>query len=176
MNILIFKHNGKVIWEKSVDNLELLAGLAAVSIRLTSEINKAYNTNYSFETSEDISHFSVLEGVTEPEISHFSCVNTNFKYKVWIKSLEDYQYNLYTFQTAAFLQGIISLATAFEMDFRSYIYQLPFDNSGKEYVLDGYVMQISGVAMDSPDLDDVDIEEVDDENIYMPIDPDRNEI
>lgn len=159
-----------VIWEAYLNNLELLAGMLAAGLGIMDDINATSDNLYYYVDSDaDVSEFRLLNGVPEEAMRSNSLGNLeNNKYGIWMKSGDRFYYNLYAFRTNAFFQGVVSMANAFGVDFRNYIYGFPFDNTGKQYSLSGYVMAPDQVAIDAFDIDDIEEEEEDDENILNP--------
>jgi hypothetical protein len=61
----------------------------------------------------------------------------------WIRAPNDLRYALYSFPTPDFIQGFISMCNAFGVDFRDYVYGLPFkyNHETREvtyYQIEGY--------------------------------------
>lgn len=162
--------NHTVIWEAYLNNLELLAGMLAAGLGIMDDINATSTTLYYYVDSDaDVSHFRLLNDVPEDATRYNSLDGLEeTQYGIWLKGSKRFYYNLYAFQTNAFFQGIVSMANAFGVDFRNYIYGFPFDTLGKQYSLSGYVMAPYQVAVDPFDLDDIEEEEEDNENILNP--------
>jgi hypothetical protein len=49
------------------------------------------------------------------------------------------------------------------------MYAFPFDATGKQYALSGYIMAPEQVAVDAQDIDDIEEQEEADENINEPL-------
>lgn len=155
------------IWRKKLDNEEQLVGMLAAGVGICADINFSQNMNqYGIDSSIDVSTYRVKHNIPEEHIIKQS--HTNKKYGLWMKSDKRFHYDLYAFDTPQFMQGIISMATACEVDFREFIYGLPFDSKNRKYLLAGYLMQGSRLAVDALESDDVEEEERDDENILNP--------
>lgn len=159
------------IWSLTIDNEELLAGMLAAGIGIMDDLNASVNdVNYYVDSTIDVSHFRLLDNVPE-EALRYNSINKiqEGHYGIWLKGSKRFYYNLYTFQTNAFFQGIISICDKFGVDFRDYIYGFPFDAAGNQYALGGYVMAPSRIGVDAFDLDDIEPEEAYDENINEPL-------
>ena len=61
------------------------------------------------------------------------------------------------------------MSATFEVDFRNYLYGFPFDFRGNKYALGNYIMTPDQIAVDAPDIDDIEQEEETDENINEPL-------
>ena len=80
-----------------------------------------------------------------------------------------FYYNLFTFKTNSFFQGILTICNALNVDFRDYMYEFPFDDMGNRYTLQDYNLKIMQLAEDAIDLDDISEEERDNENLQEPL-------
>lgn len=155
-------------------------------ISLVNRQDEHKHVQYYLDSEADVSTFRLVNGITEDLINE----NTYGKrplgsstgdskaisgkiepgcYGLWMHSGKRFHYSLYTFRKASFFQGIISICNTFQVDFRNYIYGLPFDIDGNQYALGGYVMTPYQFGYDAPDLDDIEDEEADDENIIEPL-------
>jgi hypothetical protein len=161
----------KIIWLLEVNNIELMAGMLAAGIGIMDDINSSTaNVSYYVDSDTDVSSFRKVRDLPEDKISTESCgVLNEGEYGIWMKGTRRFYYNLYVFKTNSFFQGIISMCHAFDVDFRNYIYGYPFDSIGNQYALADYVMTPYLIAIDVPDLDDIEEEERDDENIIQPL-------
>lgn len=142
---------------------ETVAGILAGAIYITSrdEIKDIY-----IDSDGDFSDYLIHENITEDDIPYKSYgVLGDKEYGIWCRSYIPYKYNLYKFKTAKFMQGLISIANNFNVDFRRCIYGMIFDQTGEQYSLRNYVMSEPLLMQDAPDLDDIEEEEKDDENI-----------
>lgn len=183
---VFFANNGDntAIWSIKVDDIELVAGMLAGGLAIMDDVN--YNekgVTYYIDTDVDVSDFRLVNSIREEEIPNNTCAkilcnNTvcnilncpqSGQYGLWMNSGRRFYYSLYTFRKSSFFQGIISICNAFGVDFRNYIFGLPFDRDGNQYALSNYVMTPYQIAQDAPDLDDIDEEEKDDENIIEPL-------
>jgi hypothetical protein len=162
--------SGRAIWSDTYDNIELVVGMLAASVGIINDINSnEQNTIYFIDTDADVSDYRLLKEVREEYIPKASCgVLQDGEYGIWMKSIRRFHYDLYRFRTSYFFQGIISICTTFNVDFRNYIYGLPFDSMSNQFALANYVMTPYQVAVDVPDLDDIEAEEKDNENIIQP--------
>ena len=157
------------IWELSVPNIELAAGMLAVGMGIMDDLNVS-GTKYYVDSDADVSEFRLLSDIPEESLRSNSLGKLQpGQYGIWLKGSKRFHYNLFAFQTNSFFQGVVSAANAFEVDFRNYIYGFPFDFQGKLFSLSGYVMAPNQVAVDAPDIDDIEEEEEWDENINSPL-------
>lgn len=165
-------------WEFTSDE-EIIVGMLAVGISIVSEINsKNGGLKYFFTCSEDVSHYRLLHNIHENEIKHNQCgVECGIhnkcellddEYAIWIKGSSNFRYNLFKFSSSDFFQGLISLCQNFEVDFRDYLYGVPFNMRNESYVLEEYIMMPFIMSYDVPDTLDNEEEEMDDENILSP--------
>lgn len=159
------------IWEFTTENIELLAGMLAAGVGIMDDLNtNSTDTQYYVDSDADVSEFRVLSDVAEDAMRFYSIEQLQpGQYGIWLKSSKRFNYNLYAFRTNAFFQGIVSMCNWFEVDFRNYLYGFPFDHEGKQYALGGYVMAPNQIAIDVPDIDDIEEEEEADENINEPL-------
>lgn len=158
-------NNKEILWSIETDNIELIAGMMAAGAGITTDMNNSYFV----DSDADLSSFRKVKEVPEDEITKKSCgaLESN-EYGLWLKGYKPFHYSLYGFQTPSFFQGIVSMCNAFEVDFRNYIYGLPFDSRGNQYAFGGYVMTPYQVVQDAPDLDDdFDDNPDEDENIIQ---------
>jgi hypothetical protein len=158
----------KILWNITLNNIELVAGMLAGGIGIMEDLNRSLSDNkitYCFDSSTDVSSFRKSNNISEDDIL-YNTYNTLIpgQYGIWLKGSKRFYYNYYIFQTNKFFQGIISICNAFGVDFRDYIYGFPFDVKGNKYALGGYAMTSSQVGLDVPDLDDVEEENRDNEN------------
>ena len=173
MNIIVYLAevgSDNHIWSHQDDNLERVAGILAAGIGIVDDLNEDRKGEYYIDSSADVSSFRKVSSITADEITAYSCNRlTERQYGLWMKSNKRFYYSLYAFETESFFQGIISVCSSFGVDFRNYIYGLPFDGHGNQYALDGYVMTQYMIAQDAPDLTDIEEEEADDENVIEPL-------
>lgn len=157
-------------WRFTVNNLELLAGIIAGSIGILDDYNFSINDNdnnlvkkeYYLDTDFDISSFRVNQYTTAKDIELYNgSIKPNY-YGIWLKSNVPYHYDLYTFKTINFFNGILKICNMLNVDVRKYIYGSPFDYLGREYI----DFSIKEIAMDVPDRQyEIDEEEHDNENV-----------
>ena len=143
-----------VSWRFTVDNVELLAGIIAGSIGILDDYNFAINDNngspkkeYYLDTDLDISSFIVQQYVTSRETILY---NGNIKpehYGIWLRSNMQFHYDLYTFKTVNFFEGILKICGMLNVDYRNYIFGSPFDYFGKQYI----DISIKEIGFDVPD-------------------------
>lgn len=170
--IFLNQHNIKsetadrIIWSSTIQDLELLAGMLSISSALTYDL-QSNNTEfeYNLDCNDDVSQFRLLHNIKEQDVFRASGnILIDSKYGIWIRGAARGLYDLYGFRTNTFFQGIISICHKFQVDFRNYIFGLPFDRYGNQYTLEDYIMVPFQVVQDAPDLEDIDAEEYDDEN------------
>jgi hypothetical protein len=168
------------LWTWKTDNLELLAGMLAISPGIIYDLNTYSDRPNQAETfyldsNTDLSSFRVMSEIFEDDIEKCTRdLTTINRYGLWLRGQQPFCYSLYRFSTSVFLQGILTLCQTFEVDFRSYLSGLPFSLSSQGgkirwYTLDTYVIYQRQLTIDVPDSDDVEIEEQDDENIEVPL-------
>jgi len=156
-------------WRFTVNNLELLAGIIAGSIGILDDYNYTINDNnklikkeYYLDTDVDISKFRVKQYVTNDDIQLY---NSNIKpehYGIWLKSNVPFHYDLYTFKTVDFFDGILKICDMLNVDFRKYIYKSPFDYLGREYLN----LSVKEIAFEVPDRQyEIEEEERGNENV-----------
>lgn len=165
------------IWSLSVNDLELVAGMLAASLGIMSDLNdERKDTFYYVDSDTDVSEFRLLDNIPETSITNNTCgILSQGQYGLWMHSGQRFNYSLYGFRRPAFFQGIISICHSFGVDFRNYIFGMPFDGNGNQYSLSDYVMVSYQIGQDAPDLTDIEQEEEDDENVIDPwADEDEN--
>jgi len=163
------------IWEFYVDNVEVVAGILAASVGIIEDLNAGIGTltnlgtsYYNVDSDVDVSKYRVLSDIPEENIRLDSIIPAGY-YGIWLKGSKRFHYSLYIFRTNTFFQGIITICSTFEVDFRNYIYGFPFDKYGTQYALSGYIMAQYQYAIDAPDIDDIEQEEEDNETINEPL-------
>jgi len=165
--------NKDQLWSLMTDDIELIVGMLAASQGILAEVHYDLSSKpnlpqvrYNLDTNADVSSYRLVHQADEDEVFKQSENRLKEKeYGIWVKSSGAYTYDLYAFKTNSFFQGFISLCNAFQVDFRNYIFGLPFDGKGNQYALDGYVMTYNQKSEDTYDLDDVEEEEHDNENL-----------
>lgn len=159
--IYLFKDDIE-LWNLQLDDKDLLAGMLAASMGIISDITDA---NYFCGSNADVSEYRIYDAVPEEKLA-YKCIDLNDKkFGVWMNSGVPFRYSLFAFNNASFFQGVISMCDTFNVDFRNYMYDLPFDNTGEKFTLNGYVLGGRQLAVDAFDLDDVEEEEKDNENL-----------
>ncbi len=141
-------------WRFTVNNLELLAGIIAGSVGILDDYNSTINNNdnlikkeYYLDTDLDISSFRINQYITARDVDLYkSNIKPNY-YGIWLKSNIPFHYDLYTFKTIHFFNGVLKICEMLNVDLRKYIYGSPFDYLGREYIN----FSISEIAMDVPD-------------------------
>ena len=169
------KNSNAEIWSLRLNNIELIAGILAASIGIMENLNFEMNNmntgfQYYLDTDADVSNFRLLRDIPE--------INTSFNtpgrikpqhYGVWMAGSKRFYYNLFTFKTNSFFQGILTICNALNVDFRDYMYEFPFDDMGNRYTLQDYNLKIMQLAEDAIYLDDISEEERDNENLQEPL-------
>jgi len=174
-----------VIWSLRISDIELLAGMLAAGVGIMDDVNSEGDGKYYVDSNVDVSSFRLINEVPEQDIAGSSCTKMKCdttgtkcgrfikllpkQYGIWMKSGIRFRYNLFIFKKASFLQGIISMCNAFQVDFRNYIFGLPFDENGNQQAMSNYVLAQYLISIDVPDLNDIEDEEMDDENIIEPL-------
>lgn len=155
----------EIVWSLQLDNPELVAGMLAAGMGIMDDLNFEQNTSYYIDSDADVSLFRRVTEVTEDKILSSMCgVLKSGEYGLWMKGGKRFYYSLYIFHTPAFFQGVVTICNAFGVDFRNYIYGLPFDGNGNQYAFGGFVMTPYQVGQDAPDLDDDDFDDNPDED------------
>lgn len=174
---LFDKLQAQPVWTDAYDDMELVAGLLAAGTSLVNTINSSLRqSQYAVESNMDLNPFLVHRNVREDDLNKTSCNALNRgEYGVWLQSARVGSYDLYRFRNTSFLQGMVSMFTAFQVDFRDYLWGLPFNSQLKKLIMYGYIMTSDQMAIDTPDLDDVDEEDADNENIIEPLTKDYGE-
>lgn len=147
-----------------------ICNLLTKSSEFSPQILTNKKDEYILDSDTDVSSFRIVSEIPEDKIvSNMKIVSDDGYYGLWIRGTNKYFYSLYNFRTSRFFQGIISMCDAFQVDFRNYIYGLPFDKYGNQYALGDYVMTYSQMSEDAPDLDDIEQEEMDEYNTPEPL-------
>jgi len=147
------KHNMHLVWSLNLNNYELFLGMIAAGIGIMGDIKN--NSTYFLEFDTDITKSQIATNIQEEDLPLYQIPDDY--YGLWLKSTKRFFYNLFIFRTGTFYQGIISMAEAFSVDFRNYIYSKPFDNKGNKYTLDKYLLPYDHIQLtwDAPDFQDV---------------------
>ncbi len=162
------KDGEHIIWSFATADLELLAGMLAISAPLSYDLQETDNAEYFLDTDADVSDFRSAHNVIEDDIFRESGGKlTDGEYGIWSRGSRRGVFDLYRFRTNSFFQGLVSICHKFQVDFRNYIFGLPFDGYGNLYTLEDYIMVPFQVAQDAPDLNDIEEEEYDNENIIQ---------
>lgn len=150
---LSLKHSGNLVWSLDLDNFELFLGMVAIGIGIMGDLKNNMTDFLEFDT--DISKSQIATNISEDDLSLYQIPDDH--YGLWLKSTERFFYNLFIFRNGTFYQGLISMADAFSVDFRNYIYAKPFDNKGNKYTLDKYLLPYAHTQLtwDAPDFNDV---------------------
>lgn len=165
-------------WSFSVNDVELIAGVLAAGLAILEEINYqinstpntlSHNLQYYFDSNVDVSIFRLLNNIAEYEIPNRSIGQvTGDKFGIWMKSNTRFHYNLYAYQSNKFIEGIYAICNAFNIDYRTCIYELPFDANYRQYQLPGYDQkqpQLFIISRDEEALDELEEEQGDNENL-----------
>lgn len=155
------------IWQSNFNNVELIAGMLAVSIGITRDLNTK-KEKYFFDSNINVSNFRVLSEVYQDHTKLYRNQIKKGFYGIWFSSSNLFYYDLYTFQTVLFLHGAINLCYLFNKDFREYIYGFIFDSEGNEYDLTNFPIANRVKYKISYDIDDIEEEEQDNEKINEP--------
>lgn len=166
------KSTGAIFWSLVVNDLELLAGMLAAGSVIVIRLNQ-FNENEDLyiDSSGDVSSYRILHLIPEENAMVSKVVRTirpGF-YGIWMPSGRPFFYHLYTFRLASFFQGIVSICQTFQVDYRDYVYKLPFDSSGTDFTFKGYELSAYDLVVDAVELDDVEDEEYDNENLIEPL-------
>jgi hypothetical protein len=156
-------------WRFTVNNLELLAGIIAGSVGILDDYNYMINDNnksvkkeYYLDTNIDISKFRVKRYITNDDIELYNSSIKPGYYGIWLKSDISFHYDLYTFKTINFFNGILKICGILNVDFRKYIFKSPFDYLGREYI----DFSVKEIAFEVPDRQyEIEEEERGNENV-----------
>jgi len=178
------------IWSMEINDIELVAGILAAGLGIMDDLNNGTSgITYYIDSNTDVSDFRLINSISEEEIPNNTCNKIKCnpqgvcnilgcpepgQYGLWMNSGTRFYYSLYSFRKPSFFQGIITICNAFGVDFRNYIFGLPFDGDGNQYALAGYVMTPYQEAQDAPDLDDIEYEERDNEKTIRPLTEDSS--
>lgn len=151
-----------------VSTPEKLAGMMAVGEGIVSDL---YENAY-LDTPADISSFRIRAHVPEEYVKqNMSTHLLPGRFGIWLRSATAGRYNLFTFGSDEFIDGIKYMCDIFGVDSRDYIHGFVFDYIGTLYLLTGNSISYFQVALAPINLDDVEIEERGNENIIDPYDP-----
>ena len=163
---LILMKKNEEIWRMRLKK-ETFIGYIIIGNIILKEINSEYcfKKNYKYNQL-------LLENISEENINYKYNLE-NYKYGIWIKTNFISIYNLYGFNSEYFLQGFISCCINFNVDFRNYIYGYVFDKYKNNYILDSFnQLSNNNFVIYSPDIDDMYIEKITDENLINLLHPD----
>jgi hypothetical protein len=175
--MIIYLSGNKVsheIKKIEVSEIELLAGMLAISVPMLSDIKKLdqddIDAYYLVDSNIDVSEYRIHHHIPETEISKMSrnAIKPN-KFGIWIKSDMISYYDLYTFENDNFINGIITMCNTFHCDPKDYVYKFPFDNNGKYIYIEDFSSGNEISCFDAEDLNDVEDETYDDENKVEPL-------
>jgi hypothetical protein len=155
-----------------VDDLELIAGMLAAGSVIVTRLNEFnQNDDLYINSSGDVSAYRLLHLIPEEKamVSRVFSIIRPGHYGMWMPSGQPFSYNLYTFRLGAFFQGVVTICKVFQVDYRDYVYKLPFDSKGNDFIFQGYELGRYDLVVDVIDLDDVEEEEKDNENIIEPL-------
>lgn len=156
-------------WEIILSSPSLAAGICAGGQGILYELNTKKNKRYTLTADVDISyHRLALDYSSDFIVSTSATLLQRGEYGLWLRGYTPYRYSLYRFTDPSFLQGVISICHHFNVDFRNYLFGLPFDSSGTLYTLSGYRLLSSFMSQDIRDDPEADEEDWDDENIIQP--------
>ena len=136
--------------------------------------NSILKHRYWINSNPDVSHFCIKRGAdyesvfrNDKLLSSHHIGNSHFR--IWINSMSPQTYDLYHFSGSAFIQGLLSICNAFHVDFRDYIFTLPFDDKYTPYRINGYNLDGDIIGPSVKDLTDVDEEAADNDNLIEPL-------
>jgi hypothetical protein len=165
-------------WSLTIDNTELIAGLLAGGMAILEQINHninnepnsfSHNLEYYFDSNIDVSSFCLLSNIAEDEIPDKSVGQIKGdNLGIWMKSSSRFYYNLYVYRTDKFIEGVYSICNAFNIDYLTCIYELPFDANYRQYKLPGYDQQeeqLFIIPHEVEALDELEEEEADNGNL-----------
>lgn len=148
------------------DNLDIVAGMLAISAGLFATVN----SNYYLISDADVSNYRVFKNIAQENIPHFTRLyyqNLSLnEFAIWLADGVPTYYSLYKFRSIEFVQGMETLCQSFGKNMIDYRYLYVFDNTGEAYTFDDETpyrgrYQVPKVY----DLDDVDDEEEGNENV-----------
>jgi hypothetical protein len=148
----------KELWNIDVGDLEVLAGMLALGVSVLQDNDSDFFGEYYLQSDSDCSEYRVAVNIREQDIPTITKSKLESGYYFLWLVFGDY-YNLFRFKTSKFIQGLISMADSFQVDFRDYIYGFPVDSQGKKYALAGYTMVAYPLVALTFDLNDVEDEE-----------------
>jgi hypothetical protein len=175
-NVSISDNNGNIVWSQLLDDVELLAGILAAGIKLVSDLSKESNLEYYIFSNVDVFSYRKESYFSSDRIKDYKNDKiSEGEYGIWVSSEINDQYHLYKFNLPVFFKGIIFLCESFKIDYKDYIYSMPFDYMNEKYEFIGYYMlNYNGNAAIIPSIpeDEEEEEDKDDENKLYPFDLD----
>lgn len=131
------------IWTLQINfDRDVLAGMLAIGCELINIINDTEEDTYLFELSNRYDTIEVTS-LSDLDNNYVGIIDTRKTddiyppdglFGLWIRNYEQGSLNFYVFEhPAEFMQGLISIANAFQVDFHDYIQGLPFDSERTEY-------------------------------------------
>lgn len=165
--VLVKSSNNKTVYKLELESRDKVAGVLAVGVAVLADVDYEFGEHYWLTTTVDVSEYRLLKDVTE--IVNYTDKLDPGSYGIWLKGSERFRSSLFTFTSEDFLEGIVWFCELFDLDYRNYIQNLPFDSFGNVYSVLGNPLPLQQEAEDAPDLDDIDREEAGDENILTPI-------
>ena len=146
------------IWHFDVDNIELIAGMLAVSMGILEEFNYKINEKssnkieYYFDSNVDVSKYRILTDILESNIKNNAGYIQPGYLGVWLKGNKQFHYNLFAFRNNQFFQGIFTICKLFNVDFRTCMHGHPFDSLGTKYDINGHTIIPKEVGVFVPNL------------------------
>jgi len=138
----------KDIWTLDLNfNRDVLAGMLAIVCELVENINDTIEHEDLLFGLNKVFEFTPIYVISDFDDSyHFDSSYTkkeiyppNGSYGICIKSFAVKDFNMYIFKhPGEFMQGLITVANNFGVDFRDYIASLPLDSEGIYYDLPEY--------------------------------------
>lgn len=173
----------EVYFSYYTDDMEMLAGMAAVLLPLLADLNdisyqvspgafQPYNntigdgTYYQLHSAANLQEYRLKRHLREEDIKStvLQLLPTNIVQ--WIRNQNEFFYDAYTFTTLSFMQGVFTILNYFNADYRNYLYGMPYDGSLRILEIPEYGLVAPNITIsDVPNIDDIEEEEVDDENI-----------
>lgn len=172
------------VWGYSTDNIEEIAGMAAVSQGILKDINKTQDIPITIKTNANLKEFRRINNHPNDLLNIYNCRDVDNKHEIcdiifndigedigiWVDSGNNRisSSSLYKFKTDSFITGMMSFALLFDMDFRVFIYDKPFRADGSDYIYNSYSFDKNYVYKVLPENTEVDEEEAGDDNVQNP--------
>jgi len=136
------------IWTLDINfSRDVLAGMLAIGIQLVNHINETEQEDIVFGLNKGF-EFKVVYTIKDFDESYYAFTVEDIieeyyppekSYGIWIRNEDDREFDMYTFDNAQeFMQGFITMANNFGVDFIDYLASLPFDSNGIYYDLPDY--------------------------------------